>query len=660
MPTPQKKEEAITDEFAQILTVQAGRQLMTSRQFKRARMTEIQENEDLYHGIIQKSIRNPFNECFPFMSGYVDYLRSKIDDDSTLLFTYQAETDLKRAQKINGFYELESQSIASNALWDMKHRHAKYNAIFSGVAIYSYYAEKTPDYRSCLEVISHYDFHCEPRGGAILENHLFCGQDNLFKNNEDILGNDYYNQEQVKKLVAAYSQADFKENDDQDNIRNNRLQALKQDAVTNNYVGQGVVKLVQWYTTYKGKRYYILFNETTATWIRVCKIEDMFPDSLYPYLAWHTNEDGDVFWSKAPADDARPIAKIINTMINQELYNRQKINYGETHYDAEMYPNVQALIDSRPDKFVPVDTKGGQRSLSSGIYKVQVGAIAGTLELVTWLDQFTGKNMGKTAAAAGVSENNKKVGVFQGEIEQVDQLINVKNKSFRTCLSQLGYRFKQGLDHNLTTEKAVKIMGAKGVEWTTLTKEDLKTDQDLKIQPIGGTSEIALKRAKDNEKMMTLGALQTVNPQWKERQMLLTKGFTEEDVKDAFSPETFAQKELLSEAAIAEKEIVEGGMPKLNRGADSNFMQHIVDFAVNTDDLSPEVYKKLMDYAMAHTDIAVENETRNIKDMIRQKKMQAFAQAPLETPTGKAPGGAIKSPIQPAPVDNSSAAMPLI
>jgi uncharacterized protein YueI len=173
-------------------------------------------------------------------------------------------------------------------------------------------------------------------------------------------------------------------------------------------------------------------------------------------------------------------------------------------------------------------------------------------------------------------------------------------------------------------------------------------------------SEQTLKRAQDLEKKAALldPSMQAVNPQWKARQILLLSNFNEEDIKDAFSPDTFAQKELLSEAAEAEKMILEGKKPKINRGADSNYMQHIIDFATNTETLSDEQYKKLMDFAMAHTDIAIENEARNIKEMIRQKRLEAMATAtPPSTPTAPVvPNKPVSSPM-PMPPQNTPAGM---
>ena len=609
----------VTKEVADKITDVAILQLSTSRLNKRARLAQIKENEDLYHNIItEKSIRNPFNECFPYMAGFVDHLKAKIDDDSNLAYTKSSEADYKKTLKVQAFYDDTSKSLKPNDCWDLKHRHAKTNAIFSGVAIYKYFTSGGP-YKSYLEVISHYDFHCEPRGGAQIENHLFCGQDNIFKTEEDLKTNKNYNQKQVTALLLGYqtnSEYSTKDNADYDNIRNNRANALGQQPQTHNFVGQSVIKFIEWYITYKNVRYYLLFNEQTRTWIRCLPLTEMFPDGNYPYLCWHTNEDPDVFWSKAPCDDARSIAKIINTMLNQELYSRQKENYGRELYDAEMVPNLSYLTDPRPDGKIPIDTKAGQRRLSEAVYKLPTTPLGGTLNLITWLEQFTGKQIGYTSSSAGQSESDKKVGVFQGEIEQIEELINIKNKSYRFALSILGQKFLKGLILNMDDKVSVQILGGKGIEWDELTREDLVFEKTPNITPVGGTSELKLKEIEKAKKLNALTSTASVSPIWKDRQLLLLSNFTEDDIKDAWSTDSFGEKELLSEAAQAEKDIVEGKQPKLNRGATVAFMQHILDFEKETDDLPIPTAEALIKYAEAHIDIVLENMNRSAKEMI--------------------------------------------
>lgn len=658
---PKTPDNQVEKSVADKIFLQAEQQLGTSRRSKRARFEQIRENEDLYHGIITTiSLRNPFNECFPYMAGYVDHLKGKIDDDSSLSYSSSEEADYKKTLKIQAFYEKISKSVAANDCWDLKHRYAKTNAIFSGVATYKYFATDEEGYKSYLEVISHYDFHNEPRGGGQIENHLFCGQDNLFKNEEDLKSNSNYDQSQVALLVKNATDNGWKDSASFEATRNNRFAALQQQPETNNYVGQQVVKLVEWYTTYKGKRYYILFNEMARVWIRCVPLVSMFPDNQWPYICWHTNEDPDVFWSKAPCDDARKVANIINRLLNQELYNREKENNGRELYDPDMVPNLAQLTETRPDAKVAIDTKNGAKPLSSAVLRIPSGALNGTLDLVTWLETFTGKQLGYTASSAGQSESDKKVGVFQGEIAQVEELINVKNKSYRLALSILGQKFKVNAELRIDKEVSVKVMGGKGVEWVKASPDDFKTIGTLTIQPVGGISELKLKEVEKARKLNALRLVMSVNPQWKDRQTLLLTGFNEEDVKDAFSGESFAEKELMSEAAYSEKEIVEGKTCKLNRGATAAFMQHIIDFATNTDDLPLDVFNKLMDYAEAHLDIVLENMNRSAKEMIatRAKMRLSTGISPLTTNAGGATMGANGQGATPTNANGASGQVP--
>lgn len=619
---------AVDTSTADKILAQSIEQLTTSRNFKKGRLAQITESENLYLGIVEKQIRNPFNECYPFMAGFIDYYRARIEDDSMLTFGHQSESDLKKAMKIQGMWDRVSKSPAVHDSWPIKHRYAKHNALFSGVGIYKYFSENDPEYRSNLSVPSHYDFHCEPRGGGMLDNHLFCGEDNIFKNIQSLKDGVQYNGDKVQALIDAYKNNQYKDTWDLEGNRNSRFAALGQQPESHNFVGQDTVKLVDWYTTYNDKRYYILFNEQASVWVRCLELGELFPDELWPFLAWHTNEDPDVFWSKAPADDARPIARIINNFINQELYNRQKRNYGQRIYDVDMFPNVAALADWRPDGLVPAQRKSADQPLSAGIHEVKVGDLTGTLDLVTWLNNFSGQKLGNTSSTEGSAPASKQATVFMGEIEQTDKLIGIKNKSYYDCLSRLGLRFKQGLEHNLTTEEAIQIMGGRGVEWTTITPEDMVLERELLINPTGGASEAQLQRAKDAEKADILGKVTTVNPQWKDREMLRLKGYTADELREAFSGFTMAERELLSEAAMAEKEIVEGKDPALNQGANAAFMQHIIDFAVNTNNLSQEAFDKLLEYAEAHTEIALENMNRNVHELLLERSKQRLSTPP--------------------------------
>jgi hypothetical protein len=68
--------------------------------------------------------------------------------------------------------------------------------------------------------------------------------------------------------------------------------------------------------------------------------------------------------------------------------------------------------------------------------------------------------------------------------------------------------------------------------------------------------------------------------------------------------------ELMSEAHQAIQEILAGDKPKLNRGATELYIQTIINYAQDSEDLTDEEYKTLIAFAEAHVPIASDNMVR--------------------------------------------------
>jgi hypothetical protein len=653
---------ALADEIAKV----SAEQLRTSRQYKAPRLKDIRESENLYLGIVPKSLRNPFNESFPYVPGFVDTIVSETDEPPHVTFSPQEEADLKSALKYTAAFEVFASSTAPNAKLALKDRHAKKLAAFGGRGIYSFFAESDPEFKATFAVKDYYEFHCEPNGGGLLEDHLFCGEDSVFKTDEELrkgAEEGFYDRDQVAKVLTGTNANEYKENEDAHEDRNNRHRALGFDVGSNNYTGQKLYRFAQWFTTYRGERWYCLFDISTGMWIRVKPLKEVFKSGLYPYVSWATHEDPRVFWSKAPCDDARPIARTINRLLNQELYNREKRNHGQRLYDPDMIMDLEALTDSRPDGVVPVKVGPG-KNINLAAIPVKVGEISGTIDLVGFLDSFSGQKLGVTPSSQGQSEPNKKVGIFFGEMQQIRRRFGVMNRSYREAYAELGTRFIHGLDEHLNTDMAIKIMGAGGVEWTTISKADLKTNRDLDIKVEGGSEQQERDEIKAKKKEAALAALTTVNPRWKDEQLLRNAGFDDEDIKHAFDETTSANRVLLSEAAQAEQDIVRGREPKLNRGANAAFMQHIIDFATDLtlDDKEKEnrIAVALMDYAMAHVELAAENEARSAMELVRQRSAASAAlPGAIPEPVGAGPMKPVP-PMPAAPPELGGGEMPMM
>lgn len=637
----------LTAELADQIAKTAKVQLRTSRQYKMNRMTEIGESEDLYFGVVKKQIRNPFNESFPFMSGFVDGLMAKLDDVPEVEFTPQDEADYNSARKYQALFNQQVNSTLPNAKWALKDRWTRKMALFSGVGIYCLYGESNEgNFKLHFDAIDYYDFHCEPGGGGDLEQHLFCGVEGLFLTREELLdgvAEQYYDEDQVMKLLTFGTQADYKENQDVDAKRLNRHRALGLDPQSNNYVGQDIYKFCQWYLKYKGIRWYCLYEINTGTWIRVKPLRELFPiveeigESLYPYVVWHTQEEARVFWSKAPCDDARPIGITMNRLLNQELYNREKKNTGQRAYDPEMFADVEALADWRPDGLVPFDSKGGTRQAESGIYNFQVGDLGATLDLVQYLDGFSSQKMGNTTQQQASKPADQKVGIFYGEMRQIEERVSLYNKSFKEAWAQLGYRFIQAVDDHITKPMAIQMMGSDGLEWGEFTPEDKKRNRDFSIKIKGGNDELQESLAKGMRKKESLTLVQTPNPRWKDTEILKNGGYTDEEIKDAYSTISPASKELMAEASKAIDLISQGRPVKINESANLAFAQKLMDEAMEIDD--KQIQDKIYEYIVKHGKIIARNEARTVAGMIQEKNINTFNNTPTapQMPMNTAP-----------------------
>ncbi len=642
----------LTKNKADAIAATCIEQLRVSRQNKAQRLAQIRESEDLYFGVVKPSVRNPFNESFPYMSGFIDHLMASIDEPPRGEYNHRHLEDYKIAKKYTALAEQESTSNMPHASWAKKDRWVKKFAAFSGLGVYLFYTESYPEYKNCLEAVDYYDFHFEPGGGGDLEKHLFCGQEPIFKTREDLevgANEGYYDLEQVRELITNTSQNAHKDNQDTAEDKKNRHRAFGLDPISNNYTGQVVFKLVQWITTYEGIRYYVLFDELAQKWVRIKPWKEICSSGLYPYIVWQTHEEASMLMAKAPADDARPIAKIMNRLLNQELYNREKINMGQRLFDPEMIEDVESLVDNRPDALIPVNTRGGTRPLERALKRVETGTLGGTLDLVQYLNNFAGEKLGQSQSTMGNADKNKTATVFLGEIKQQEKRLGLYNRSYKEAWSQIYLRLAQNGKDHITRPVSIQLLGVDGLEDAEITPEEATKNIEFDVKITGGSDEKEKEMLQNARKSEAIKMLETVNPRWKDEEIMKIFGWNDSDRKSAFNPLPPATMDLLSEAEQAIKEICLGRTPKINQGANLAFAQHINQRATDLD-VPDEVKIRIFDYSIAHGQIIAQNEARNAMALAAEKGLEI--QDPATAGTGLGPNG-VDLMREEAPINNA-------
>lgn len=618
-----KKINSLAEEAVNV----ALRQLQASYQHKLPRVHTIRKYRRLYNTQIDRKLRQQFNVPLPVFAGMIDTLQADLNDELIIEYKYTDPADYKTIQKANAAIKKESTSARPTAQWESKFQAYRFEKILTGRGQVKFGASNNDGFKSMLEHVVMEDFHCEPSGGGDLENHLFAGQENVMRTKSQLekgVEDGLYDKEQVKKLITnggarEKSPASFWSSDYD---LGNRFRPLGLDPSGNNYVGEEVWHLCEWVLEYKGRRWYLLFDPYSATWVRFSKNEEICSADYFPWLSSASHRDEKNFWSKAFADDLYPIADAVITLFNQDLTNRNKRNLNARAYDRQMFKNPEKLDEAqyRPDALVPVETFGGTRRIDQGIYAFQTPEITGTVDLIDWLQRDTGKQLGVNEMQQGAAQPaSKKVGVTYAEMTHISKRLAFTSSPFVRMGQELGQHFLVALKDYMTEPMSVQLLGETGIEWDVLRRRDLSTKRALEVTV---SSQSQRNNESDVERTNRMKAFElTANSEHvntKMRDELIFReigGFAEHDIAMLLDPSVDTDKETAAEVSAAIQDIVvRGKKPKRNFNADRYFVKRLIQFATkHKDTLTRKKFDLLMEYAEEHIPIVQENVEREAK-----------------------------------------------
>lgn len=626
---------------------QAAEQMSAGFKFKKQRLKDWQENEDFYLGRVKKTLKGRSTISLPIMSGYVNTLLAKTDDKPRVEYEKHNRGDLRVANKIQLAWDIESSSQYAN--WPAQDRNAKKLCYIYGRAIFLQFSVGSPEYKSMLEVVDPYDFSTEPYGGSDLNKHEFSYQDNVFRSKFQIKEDEQYDQEQIRKLISHFDDPQHQtKTNDIVRAKINRFDVIGLTSESNqlkDFSGDMMFRLARGVTTYKGKRYYITFEPESMIWLRVDPIEDISGSKMTPFVSWASDEDPFNFWSLGPADWIRPVNKGMNILFNQAVENQQKRNWGQRAYDSDVFPDPSQL-EFRPSGLVMAKAREG-KNIRDGIYEFQTPEVSGTIDLISWMDNFTGVKTGITSSAQGQSEDDK-VGIFFGNLQQVADRLGLFNKSYNDAWEHLGIRYAWGLWENASEKDMTELIGEDAYGWDELLKRHQSPKVTIKV--VASSAEMQANELRKKEKAQSMSVVladpelrSLISPKARLKHMLLAGGWENEEIDDLMDVESDSNDKIIADASQAIQEILEGKTPKVHRSATVEFVQKILDFT-HDNDLDLETFKKLTAYAEQHFPIIEENTLRRAREIALNRQIaggQAMApqQATQPRPRPQAPAG---------------------
>ncbi len=672
--------------LADQVTMVACKELEDGLRARQTRFQDIKKNEDMYFGVPMPALKGRSNIPFDsvVMGGFIDTLISNTTQELDFSYGHTREQDKIAADKVTAVQKRESSIDRGD--WDTAFSDAKFLASLAGVGFLKLRVDGIPTFNSELLPCDHYDMVMEALGGGNLDKHLYKFQMNIFRTQQELKDNaidGFYDKAQVSALIRDYSNPELmKQATDLYNNKQIRYATFGIDIATMGYVGQPMYRLVEGVVNYNNKWYYLVFSYECKKWVRFQPLEDVFEYAKYfpgrgPWTMFQTHRHPFLAWTKATADDIRPIGYSMKKILNYSLDNLEKKNWGQRAYDPKMFTDPTQLL-WKQDGLVRATVKPNQR-IEQGIFEFQTPDTTNiSINLIDWLNNFSGKKVGISSENEG-SPTSDRVGIVTSNLEQTSKRFLLTNKRFKKAATDIAAMFDYEVHDKLREDYAVKIIGNSGVQWEeTVTRQETDCEFSVEVKDANEEEqknsiaaqkrELAFQRLDKNPNLLA-----KVNSNEYLRTIFEDAGIPQERISALLDVNNDGDSVSGAQAAQAIQDCLENKpLYKLYRDATPAFITKIMDFCAENFDLIPtdqlvklsvsekkryaaeiKKFDQLMEYAQKHIPIAQKNMERKAVSVIAAMQTPSPAAPGSSTPTS-APvipgsGNAIVPPTQPLP-----------
>ena len=630
MAQKNKKAVKVTPKLIEKLEAQATLEIEFARKYREKRVTQWHMNEALYYGKKNslEDVRANAGIANAKAQGFVSSLLAKIDAPPNIKFRHAKNADMKPARRLNFLFMQEMAHEHENL--QMKDLLGKKQGILYGRVIYEYHASSDgAKYKSVLSNVSAYDFLIDPSaGGYDIEKAFFLGRGGVWKTKEQLeegAQSGRYNKLKVNSMIDT-------EGGDNEASKSEEEKSKEEARVyimgTNSKVHMAGSKYLfwEWYTTYQGQRFYMLFNEASKTAVRVEKMEDVFKSGLYPFWSWATDPDLSEFWTLSPLDQMREIFMVQGASIDQLLDNAEAINRPMKGVVGDAVKNLNSLRYGR-DKTVRF--KRGT-DLRSAFQIMETQPLQTPITVYDMLERIGALESGVTPASKGVAEEDK-VGIYEGNIQQVADRMGLLNKSYADGYYRFAKLFMEGVKEHLNNKTAIEIVGEDGVELQEITKKDLKGYANYGIDISASDAELQASAVDQKNKLAYLNNARqstVVNQKVREEMEATIAGFNQDEINRLMDVQEFGDAELLSEASRDIERLLLGEDVKPNMNANNAYKERVVNYMKdNYEHMDEEAWLRFTLYVESLNEYVISNMVAKANKMNAQMGIDALAMA---------------------------------
>ncbi len=611
------------------ITKQSLREIVHDRTHKALKMTTWHKNEDMYYNkkVMLKEARSNVNLARG--QEFVHTLLSKIKTPSQFKFSKRKESQLQRVNRLNA---LRIQD-AKNDFWNIKDLVGKKQAIIYGRAIYSYYADSIDGvYAPHNENVDVYDFLIDPSAGGIdIEKAKHLGRFGVIKTRQELeqaKKDKTYIRENIEQLLVGDGNVIEKTQEDINKDNRTWNQDTGRDKKLHD---KDEFKFWEWFTTYKGERYYLLLSEQQGMAIRIEKLVNMFPPTkqyklgAYPFYTWAAYVDLTEFWSPAPLDYARDILQAQDVSINQLLDNSEAVNRPQK---AVQVDSIESLAELKYRKDGIIRVKSGV-NIDTAIKMLQVPSITTPIQVFNILESILQKSSGVTDASKGMADEDGRLGIYEGNVESAQERYGLIYDPYTMALERFARLYEIGVRDHLTKKVAVDMIGPDGIETEMVSKRDIyNKDDDFSVSVEATNADKILSNSQQKAKLIFLNA-EAGNPILNPKKVFEIKasiaGFDQDTIKEMLDTSEYGNAELMAECARDIESLLAGDEIKPNAYANNAYKQKMLDFMIDhQEDMKEDIFKGFVEYIQSLEPIIFRNEVRMIKQF-EMNQLQATA-----------------------------------
>ena len=602
-------------------------EIETARWYKSARIATWQKNEALKFESDKAKLPTTLADAetrsrvsLHKMTGYIQTVLSKIDNNLIFKFMHVNPADYKRIKRVNALKEVDSERDN----WDFKDLLGKEQGVFYGRAIYHYYADQdeNEEYKPHLTNIDVYDFLIDPNAGGLdLENARYLGNYNLIYTKSELeagMKSGRFLSEETQRIIDGEGGTASTIQEDID--KNNRYLKYRTFSDAAHNTSTDIYKFWRWNTTFEGVRYYAVYSEESGELIRLEKQKDMVPSGKWLYWSWACFPSLTEFWSQSYADIAREVLMAQGVSINQMMDNSDRIN------NPQRIINTTALVDENELIFKKKGYVRATGDVSGIMTEVETPALEAPLAVYEALENILQLNSGVTGASQGIADEEK-VGIYQGNQQATADRFKLLNKSYSNGYKKFAQIYLEMLGEFLTSEVSVKMIGPKGVELSKIGPGDLETDGDIQVVVQASDIEANVDVEKNQAKIDFLNkyaGVAFVNPKAAFEIEGEIVGFDNDEIKRLTDIQNEQDMDVISECWRDIENLISGKKVKPNLIANIAYMKTLFNYMKDErENLSNEAFFALSSYFEAIKPIVIRNQVMTVETILGQEAQLA-------------------------------------